>query len=201
MIKAEKADEPWVIELLCASFDQNPGVNEVVNPSTNRLKNIRRLITYAVKQCNRYGQIWLSDDKFGCVLILYPFLKKPSLLNVWADARLAITAIGLKRVKRVLKRERLIREKQVKGEVGYVWFIGVHPSAQGKGTGGQLLKEVTEHIHRQQLFIILETNSNTLQWYAHRNFIKYDELQLSYQLHFMVYVHPVAHSPHHHLHW
>ena len=186
MVKAKTADKALVANLLCQSFKENQSVNYIIRQDKKRLSRIRALMEYSFDVCNLFGEVWLSEDKRGCALILFPQGKRTTIESIWLDFKLIFKAIGLDRIKKALQREEKIKKLQPKEDSTYLWFIGVDPHYQHSGIGSKLLKEVIEEANGKALPIYLETSTlQNLPWYEHFGFENYDKLELSYTLFFL----------------
>lgn len=185
MIKATKIDKKKVIEILSNSFYDNQSVNYIISQKHNK-KEINALMDYSFEQCYLFGDIFLSDDKQACALILYPQRKHFSVKAIWLDIKLIFKAIGLSRVFKALKREAAIKKLQPKIDMAYLWFIGVIPSAQHAGIGSKLLSDIIKIEKKENLAVFLETSTLTnLPWYKRFGFEVYDRLELGYTLFFL----------------
>ncbi|MGO1243920.1 GNAT family N-acetyltransferase [Sphingobacterium sp. JB170] len=186
MIRASKSDRKLVVELLTQSFKDNQSVNYIIQQDRHRFQRIRALMHYSIEVCLLFGDVWLSQDKKACALILYPQLKKTTLRSLWLDVTLIFQAIGVGSIAKAIKREKRIKEKQTKNPMAYLWFIGVDPLYQGSGIGSRLLKEVIAHAEAKGLPIYLETSTErNLPWYQDFGFRIYDKLHLDYVLYFL----------------
>ena len=185
MKKAQPEDRNLIIQILASSFEDNQSVNYIIRQNNKKLR-IRSLMEYSIDTCLLFGDVWVSDDKTACALVLYPHLKKTSLKSIWLDFKLAIKAIHLNGVGRAMRRETLINEKRPKIPMAYLWFIGVTPSYKSKGIGSQLLQEVLVNAKNQDLPVYLETSTlKNLPWYQRFDFKIYNQLSLSYTLYFL----------------
>jgi len=186
MKKAEPTDKALIVEILCSSFENNLSVNYIVKQDANRCKRIAALMDYSFEMCNLFGNVWLSDDRKACALVLYPQLKKSTLKAIVLDVKLILTAIGIGGIKKALDREAKIKLKQPRKAMAYLWFIGVDPAAQHEGVGSKLLQEVINEASNKQLPVYLETSTvKNLPWYERFGLKIYDQLDLSYTLYFL----------------
>jgi ribosomal protein S18 acetylase RimI-like enzyme len=186
MIRANRKDKLRVVQLLGASFINNQSVNYIVRQDHKRKKRIVALMDYSFEICHRFGEVWLSEDRVGAALILYPQLKHTNLQSIWLDIKLISTAIGIGRVFRALRRESQIQAKHPKGPVAYLWFIGIDPGAQRQGIGTRLLQELIIRSEQEYLPLLLETSTVTnLPWYQQFGFNIYDQVEFGYQLYFL----------------
>ncbi len=68
----------------------------------------------------------------------------------------------------------------------YLWYIGVEPTEQNKGIGGNLLSEVIENATSMDRKFFLETSTlQNIPWYKKFGFKIYHEMDLGYRLYFM----------------
>lgn len=186
MIKASYNDKEHVVFLLAQAFKDNQSVNYIIRQDKFKTSRIYALMEYSFEMCFHFGEVYLSDDKSACALLLPPKAKRTTLRSIWLDMKLILNAIGINRIGIALKRESAIKEKQFKGDIQYLWFIGVDPSYQQKGAGTTLLKEVLAKYDREGLTVCLETSTvQNLPWYEKLGFDIYDELDLGYKLFFL----------------
>lgn len=186
MIKASSSDKTRIVEILSKSFDKNKSVNYVIKQDHKRDQRIRNLIEYSFDICYAFGEVYLSDDKNACVLVLFPDKKKSNLKSIIWDLKLAYSAIGITRVFKVLDREAKIKKHHPKGLFSYLWYIGVDPKFQKKGIGSNLLQEVINRHNQLERPIYLETSTmENVPWYQKFEFEIFNELEFSYKL-FMI---------------
>jgi len=186
MKKAIHTDKETVIDILTNSFQTNQSVNYIVKQDQTKDSRIKSLMGYSYEVCNEFGEVFLSDDMKACALILYPDRKKSSLKMLYLDLKLIFRCIGIRNINKAMRREALIKSKQPKDPMYYIWFIGVKSEYQGSGIGTTLLLEVLEHSKKTNRPVYLETStSKNLPWYKKHNFEIYSELDLGYKLFFL----------------
>lgn len=186
MIKASYSDKSLVLDILTKSFDTNKSVNYIVKQDKKRVQRVRALMDYSFEVCYLFGEVFLSNNKKACALILYPDKKKTTLKSILLDIKLILSCVGLSNVKKALTRESKIKKIQPKEPMYYIWFIGVDPTYQNSGIGTELLNEVIEDSSRKKRPIYLETSTTkNLPWYKKFGFDVYSELDLNYKLFFL----------------
>lgn len=186
MIKAGKTDKQTVTDILTNSFYDNRSVNYMIPQVKDKTERIRKLMAYSFDVCFRSGDVYLSDCRKACALVLYPEKKQTTLQGIWWDLRLGLTVFGLRRVIKVLAREQMIKKHHPSGNMFYLWFIGVQQGFQRTGIGKQLLQELLEKSEKMQRPIYLETSTpENVPWYQHFGFEVYAEEELSYRLFFL----------------
>lgn len=186
MIKAEKSDKQTVTEILTSSFSNNRSVNYVIPQDHKRMERIRKLMAYSFDVCFESGDVYLSDCRRACALVLYPDRKRVTVKSIWWDLKLAATVFGWNRTAKVLAREQLIKKHHPSGKMFYLWFIGVHTSFQRSGIGKLLLEELLDQSHLMQRPVYLETSTpENVPWYEQAGFEVYAEEELSYRFYFL----------------
>jgi len=186
MIRAIYKDREQVVRLLQQAFKDNQSVNYIIRQDTDKARRIIALMEYSFDICFYYGEVYLSEDRSACALLLPPKSKRTDLRSIWLDVRLILKVIGVERLRIALKREAVIKEKQIKGDIQYLWFIGVDPLKQHQGAGSSLLKQVLVKSDQESLPVCLETSTlENLPWYEKFGFEIYDELDLGYRLYFL----------------
>jgi ribosomal protein S18 acetylase RimI-like enzyme len=185
MILATRNDKEIVIEILTLSFYNNKSVNYIVGNNRTKEK-IAALMAYSFEQCYLFGEVYLSDEKNACALILYPQTKRFSFKAIGLDIRLIFKVIGLPNIIKALNREAAIKKLQPKIDMAYIWFIGVDPAAQHSGIGSKMLAQILSLQKGKRLPVFLETSTfMNLPWYKRFGFEIFGKLELSYTLYFL----------------
>jgi ribosomal protein S18 acetylase RimI-like enzyme len=183
MRKATVSDKPHLINLLTRAFEGNKSVSYVVKPGGDQVTRVKRLMEYSLDNCFAFGEVWVSDDRNACALLLFTDQKKTTLKSIFWNLKLAFTVIGLSRVSAVLKRDKLLKAHHPKGEFAYLFFLAVDPGVQGKGAGSALMHEVIAECDRRNRPIYLETSvERNLPFYQKLGFEIFATVRLSYKL-------------------
>jgi GNAT superfamily N-acetyltransferase len=186
MIQAAYGDRHHVVFLLVQAFKDNQSVNYIIRQDKYKTMRLYALMEYSFDMCFYFGEVYLSDNKEACALLLSPRSKKTNLRSVWLDIKLIVRAIGIGRIGIALKRESAIKELQYKGDIQYLWFLGVDPAHQHKGVGSVLLKEILTKCDLEARPVCLETSTlKNLPWYENFGFEIYGKLDLGYELFFL----------------
>lgn len=186
MIKAEYSDKDLVIDILTSSFDTNKSVNYIVSQDKYRRDRIKTLMSYSFDLCYLFGEIFLSDDKKACALILFPDKKKTTLKTVFLDVKLILFSISLRNVKKVLSRDSMIKGSYPDELMYYIWFIGVNTNYQKTGIGSSLLNELISDSILKKRRIYLETSmQENVPWYKKNNMEVYKTLPLTHNLYML----------------
>lgn len=183
MIKADKNQKSHVIEILASSFEENQSVNYIVKQDSKRKERIRALMDYSFEICYMFGAVYLSDNRKGCALVLYPDQKKFSIKSTFFDIQLLLNSIGISRAGKAMSRESAIKSNYPDQPIYYLWFLGVLNADQNKGIGSQLLREIIQDSQAQHKPIYLETSTlKNIPWYQKFGFSIYKELDFGYKL-------------------
>jgi GNAT superfamily N-acetyltransferase len=186
MITATKNEKKLVIDTLTSAFLDNKSINYIVPQDGLKLYRIHKLMDYSFEICMLFGKVYISDDRKGCALILYPELKKTTLKTILLDFQLIFNCIGFKNLLKTMQRESKINSIKPKVRMAYVWFIGVDPKYQKFGLGKKLMKEIIISTMQDHRPIFLETSTlENLPWYKKFGFKIYDQLILDYTMYFL----------------
>jgi ribosomal protein S18 acetylase RimI-like enzyme len=186
MIKAQIKDREQVVSMLARCFDDNKSVNYIIPQDRHREKRIVQLLEYSFDYCQLFGEVYLSGDGQACAMVVYPREVKISLRSILLDLRLVLRCVGLVNLRKVLKREAIIKKLHPRQAFCYLWFIGVSPEVQQRGIGGALLREVLDQCDLEGLPVYLETSvEKNVPWYTKRGFSVYKELDPGYRLYCM----------------
>lgn len=175
-----------VVNILTKAFDNNLSVNYIVKQDKHRIKRIKSLMEYSFDICSKYGKVYLSDNESACALVLFPESKKNNLWTIGKDIELISKSIGFSNIFKALKRESKIKTAQLKGDIYYLWFIGVDPSDQNKGLGTELLSMLMNKAEQMGRTVCLETSTDrNIPWYQKNGFQIYSKIDLGYELSFL----------------
>lgn len=187
MKRAKYSDKKLVADILCKSFDDNKSVNYIIKQDKKRALRIKKLMEYSFSVCYLYGDVFLSDSRDACVLLLYPEKKKSTIKSLLLDIGLIFSSLGFFNLFKAMQREAVIKKVYPATAIYYLWFIGVEPSQQSKGVGSKLLDEVIDKAHSEKRTICLETSAlKNIPWYERHGFTIYKELDFGYKLYCMM---------------
>lgn len=186
MIRANYKDKERIIDILTSSFKENKSVNYIIKEDGKRVDRIRNLMDYSFEVCFMFGEVFLSDDRKGCALIVLPDKKKTTLKSILLDIKLIFSCMGVSNVKKAMNRESKIKKLHPKELMYYLWFIGVDRNDQNKGIGSSLLMDVIKQGELKNRSIYLETSTlKNIPWYEKFGFKIYNELDFGYTLFFL----------------
>ena len=116
MIRALYTDRKLVVDILARAFDDNKSVNYMVRQDEKRALRIKRLMEYSFDVCYHSGEIYLSDNRTGCALVLLPDQRKTNLKSVLLDLKhvnVSYDTLGYSAIDGVLGNDVLVKYKAV----------------------------------------------------------------------------------------
>ncbi len=185
-ILVNNQEKTCIIEILSDSFDNNKSVNYIIKQDNKRRMRVKALMSYSVDICDMFGDVFLSEDRNACALIIYPDKVKTSLKSIWLDVKLAFTSLGIVNIMKAMKRESAIKKNHPAEQLAYLWFIGVRSYEQNNGAGTKLLQEIIIEAKKEDRTICLETSTErNIPWYHKHGFTIYKVLDFGYKLYCM----------------
>jgi ribosomal protein S18 acetylase RimI-like enzyme len=186
MIRAGFKDKLLVVQILCDAFDGNKSINYIAKQDSKRRERIRSLIEYSFDIAQQFGEVFLSEDKKACALMLYPEKKKTTLGLILLDLKLVFTCIGISRIGKIMEKEKKTKVNHPVSLILHLWFLGVAPSAQGLGRGKKLLAEIINKSAELKRPVYLETSMiENLDFYKKMGFEIYSEIDISYRIYLL----------------
>ncbi|MCW3109035.1 MAG: GCN5-related N-acetyltransferase [Segetibacter sp.] len=190
MIKAGNIHKERIIELLAECVDTNKSVNWIVKQDSKRKERIRDLLDYSFDTCIDSGQIYLTDDQNGVIICSMSDDKLPFLEEAYLTARFVINVTGIDGIGKALRREEYVTSFHPHDhEFIYIWFIAVDKTAEGKGVGSKMLREILDKSDNEKLPVYVETSEErNLKFYQKHGFEIYhtsEEEMFGFKLYFL----------------
>lgn len=183
MRQASINDRHLIVKTLTEAFEDNQSINYLIPQLPDKQKRIRAMMDYSFDTCQLFGKVYISDDGRGCALVSFPDRKRTTIASLFAEIKLIFKSIGIGNLAKAIQREKLISKHYPTHNIYYLWFIGVQPEFQGKGTGQKLMIELLEEADRMKRAVYLETSTlRNIPWYEKFGFEVYAELDLGYKL-------------------
>lgn len=172
---AKKGDKKKVIQIISEAFDNNPSVNWVIKNDIFRKQRIRVLARYAFNVANRRSGVYLSSDEEGVVICYQYKKKKDDLFDYIDQLYLALFAVGLSRIGKVLRRESYIQKARSEdNDFLYFWFWGISKKGKGQTAARESKDFIFELSEKLKLRIYLETsvakNKNVYERYGFKTY-------------------------------
>jgi ribosomal protein S18 acetylase RimI-like enzyme len=138
---------------------------------------------YAFEMCFAFGEVYLSEERNGCALLLFPERKRTTAKTILLDLKLVRDCIGFRNIGKALVREQKLNRLHPKESFWYLWFIGVDPAMQQQGVGSRLLQSIIAKSEGMKRPLYLETSvQKNITWYQRASFQLYQQLQFDYTL-------------------
>ena len=166
MTRARKKDKKLVVDILVEAFESLKGdncINSVVNQDERRTERMQVLMEYLFDKAMRTGAIFLSDNRASCRLISYPHKDKISILKFSSILRLTFECIGINRVGKVLKRQKMVQRNSPSGKHIRPLIFAVKKEYKGTSTAAKLIMQVFEDFKENLLAVIVDTVSEDLK--------------------------------------
>ena len=185
---AAPADREHVIEILTASFDANPAVNDTVVPGPGRELKMRGLMEYLVDTAFSKKGVYITDDRSGAILMYDPVVHPNTFSDTFRQLRLVNRCIGWSRLNYISSKDKKMRAFRPDAPHYYLSMIGTLPSAQGKGIGSQMISFIQDLAKKESKSIYLETSvPKNVEMYLRKGFVTHGEWKIreDYKVRFM----------------
>lgn len=168
-----KEDKNIALEILLSAYIDNPGTNLIVGRTRHKKARLHYLLKYALCKSMLHNGAFISEDKAGVVLILYPKRSYFTFKLLCMEVVLLFYVIGFIRIFAVLKREKLLKSNHFElNDYCHLWFLAVKPAFQKKGIAAAMLNELKNMTAHDNKNIIVETVEQA-EYYIRHGFKKY----------------------------
>jgi len=160
--KANPNDKDLVAEILISAFEssiEDSSINLTVKQDENRVERMKVLMEYLFERAMLFGEVFISDNEKACLLVKYTHLEKVTFKTIRLDIHLAFKCIGIERVYKVLKRQKIAKKNYPKEKHIRPVILGVKNEINGKGTAARLLIKLMHHFKDNKLPVILDAAS------------------------------------------
>lgn len=151
-----------VVDILVAAFEplkEDNSINFVVKQDEKRIQRMQVLMEYLFDKAMRTGAVFLSNNRASCLLISYAEKDVFSVGKLRSTLRLAFRCIGITRVPKVLKRQKIIQRNYPKGNYIRPMIFAVKNEYKGTTTAAKLIMEVFRDFKNNELPVIVDTAS------------------------------------------
>lgn len=162
MIRATADDRTTVVDILVEAFEplkEENSINLVVKQDDRRAERMRILMEYLFDKAMRTGEVFLSDNRASCLLITYAHKDTFSWSKVRSTVRLALKCIGIERIGKVLRRQRIVQRNYPEGAYIRPMIFAVRKEYKGTVTAAKLIMQVFTDFKDNQLPVIVDTAS------------------------------------------
>ena len=162
MTRATREDKKLVIDILVEAFeplDDDNSINFVVKQDDRRMERMHVLMGYLFDKAMRSGEVFLSDNRASCLLISYKYQEVFSWASFKSDVQLVTKCIGIGRVSKVLKRQKIVKRNYPKTNHIRPMIFAVKNSYKGTVTAAKLIMQVFKDFEKNELPVIVDTAS------------------------------------------
>ena len=162
MIRATQSDKELVVAILIEAFEplkEENSINLVVKQDSKRSERMRVLMEYLFDKAMRTGEIFLSDNRASCLLITYAQRDTFSFSKLFSTVRLAVQCIGIERVGKVLRRQKIVQRNYPEGNYIRPMIFAVKNEYKGTVTAAKLIMQVFKDFKDNELPVIVDTAS------------------------------------------
>jgi len=165
LIKATEKERKLTVDILVEAFmplEDDNSINYIVGTGEKRLGRMQVLMGYLFDKALRSGAVYLSDNLGCCLLITHADKDGFSAQKVLSSLRLLFKCIGLAKLPKVLKRQRIIERNYPNGKYIRPMIFAVKQEYQGTVTAAKLIMQVYRENKNLRLPIIVDTASKDL---------------------------------------
>lgn len=142
---AQKGDKKLVCEILISAFEplkEDNSINLIVGFKDNRVTKMRLLMSYLFDKAIKQGEIYISKNEKACLFLQFSNKDRFSLKQLWSDVKLGINCIGITRVPKILRRQKIISRNYPKIDHIRPMIAGVVHEHKKDGTAARLMLQV-----------------------------------------------------------
>ncbi|QZT37964.1 GNAT family N-acetyltransferase [Halosquirtibacter xylanolyticus] len=185
MILGTKEDRKLILKILSLAFIENPSTLFVLKRGKKE-RRIKDLIDYSFNIGIHKGNIFISDDHKACAIVIDSQKKIHWFIQIKLQVRLIWNVIGLRRLPKVLKKEKIIHEHHPKIPHLHLWYIGVSTEYQHNGIGTSLLNEITDYFPKKRPIVLETSIDENINFYKKNGFKHHKSLQInSHKVHLL----------------
>jgi GNAT superfamily N-acetyltransferase len=189
MMRAAVAhDRKAVTDILIASFDGNPAVNDTVVPDAYRPERLRALMHYIFDTGFARKGVFINHERTGAAVLYDPLAFPNTIADTWRQVKLVHRCIGWGRVRYASAKDKRIASFRPATPHLYLQMIGTIPAAQGKGVGSAMIAFIQEEARRAKRPVYLETSvDKNVELYLRKGFEIHGEwkIRAGYHVRFM----------------
>ena len=158
---AEEKDTNLIVDMISDTFKDNKSILYLTGEKKGHLKRIKYLAEYSLKKGFLFGDVFLSDDRKACAVLIDPKKEIISFKSILLDIKLVFQVLQIVRVPKAWKREKIIKSFHPKDKSHiHFWFLSTSRKNQGKGIGTKLIKEIKEYYNGRVIYFETSTKRN-----------------------------------------
>lgn len=183
MLESPSIDISTIAEILAEAFADDPCFKLVFEPSSNRLSTIQAFFEPYIRDASQRGKIAISSDSLG-TCVWYPAeveIYNEQYERVFAEVVKIVTKFaGEESARRYQHLLEQLDNNEPQPNHCEVFFLGVKPSARGKGIGRDLIEPVLDYADKnQQPCYLVSSTPRNLSFYERHGFKKYSSIAIT----------------------
>jgi len=190
MRTATEEDKALISRILMSAFlndREGNSLNFLVQGEKNRKKRVQILFDYIIQKSLLTGEIYLSSNLKGVILVNRSMNKSYSPLLAYYKLRVVFLSIGLKNIPRITKRQKILDSFHTEKDYIYPEAMAAHSSIRGQGTCVRMIVNLLkENAGTNQIIYTETTTKENLKIYSKFGFEVIGESnELGFPLYFL----------------
>jgi ribosomal protein S18 acetylase RimI-like enzyme len=181
ILNATRKDKAAVVNILSASFKHDPQTKWMIGDREDAMldeKCIKQFMSYVFEYGFANGSIKLTEDKKAVAIWKDPRSNKMNSFLLVENLKFLIV-FGIKTIRKISNMEQKIGAYYPKDKkFNYLWLLGTHPSAQGKGYGASLINTKPFHTEDDKPIYLETSTRKNVSYYVKQGFNVYREMVL-----------------------
>jgi len=185
---ATKEDRTRAIQVLAASFDTNPAVNDTIIPDRKRDQRLNALMEYVFGTGFARDGVFVTDDISGVVVVYDPVTYRSKFSDSIRQMKLVHRSMGWSRMRYAAAKDKKMAGFRPSTPHLYLQMIGIDPQSQGKGIGSKLIQFIQKKSQQEDKPVYLETSVlKNVEMYLRKGFVIHGDWKIrdNYHVHFM----------------
>ena len=186
--RATKEDRTRAVQVLGASFDANPAVNDTIIPDGKRNQRLNALMEYIFDTGFARDGVFVMDDISGVVVLYDPVTYPSKFSDSFRQVKLVHRSIGWSRMRYAAAKDKKMAGFRPSTPHLYLQMIGIDPQSQGQGIGSTLINFIQEKSQEEHMPVYLETSVlKNVEMYLRKGFVIHGDWKIrdNYHVHFM----------------
>jgi len=155
--RATSTDRNELAQVLGRAFETDPVWNWLFPDPSTKLRRSSQVFQAYLRDCLKVGEVFTTPDREGAALWKPPGKWKLGNAAILRSLPSLLRAFGT-RLPASLEIERKVEAQHPLQPHWYLSVIGTDPSAQGKGVGNALIRQVTDRCDQEGLPAYLESS-------------------------------------------
>lgn len=183
-------DREKAINILYRAFKKTPGVVWIVKQDKCINDRIKAVCAYCFDTVLPIKGAFITSDGKGVSLLYRLKDKKLTVRDLINQAILAYKAIGVRRAKEIIRREKYIKQHRPEGDYLYFWMVAVDTDVKGIDTMKEITYWAQELSNKMNIPLLAETtmekNKVVYERYGYQVYHTWDVPKKDFKVYFMI---------------